>query len=82
MFSLVIKSDSIDGVERFCDSLKHFLLACSWGGYESLAFPVCTLEADPSYKSTTISRNLVRLYIGLEDPMLLKEDLMQALEKV
>lgn len=82
MFSLVVKSDSIDGVERFCDSLQHFLLACSWGGYESLAFPVCALEAAPSYKSTTVSRNLVRLYIGLEDPMLLKEDLMQALEKV
>jgi cystathionine beta-lyase/cystathionine gamma-synthase len=82
MFSLVINTDSSAGVERFCDSLKHFLIACSWGGYESLVFPVCGLASTPSYDNPLMPWNLVRVYVGLEDPQLLLADILQALDQV
>jgi len=82
MFSIAIKTDSKDGVERFCDSLEHFLIACSWGGYESLVFPVCGLATSPSYDNPLMPWNLVRIYIGIEDPEMLKKDLLKGLEKV
>ena len=82
MFSLVIQTPDTAGVERFCDALQHFLIACSWGGYESLVFPVCGLASTPSYDNPLMPWNLVRVYVGLEDPQLLLEDLLQALDKV
>jgi cystathionine beta-lyase/cystathionine gamma-synthase len=82
MFSIAIKTDDISGVERFCDALKHFLIACSWGSYESLVFPVCGLATTPSYNNPHLPWNLVRIYIGLEHIDLLLADLLQALEKV
>jgi cystathionine beta-lyase/cystathionine gamma-synthase len=82
MFSIAIRTDSKEGVERFCDSLEHFLIACSWGGYESLVFPVCGLASTPSYDNPLMPWNLVRIYIGIEDPEMLKQDLLRALEKV
>jgi len=82
MFSIAIKTEDIKGVERFCDALKNFLIACSWGSYESLVFPVCGLATTPSYNNPHLPWNLVRVYIGLEHADLLAEDLLQALEKV
>ena len=81
MFSITIKTDD-SGIERFCDSLKHFLIACSWGGYESLVFPVAGLAIPPEKRNPLIPGNLVRIYTGLEDPQLLLDDLLQALENV
>ena len=81
MFSIAIKTEDIKGVERFCDALKNFLIACSWGSYESLVFPVCGLATTPSYNNPHLPWNLVRVYIGLEHADLLAEDLLQALEK-
>lgn len=82
MFSIAIKTEDIKGVERFCDALKYFLIACSWGSYESLVFPVCGLATTPSYNNPHLPWNLVRVYVGLEHADLLLADLKQALEKV
>ena len=82
MFSLAIKTNDANGVERFCDNLNHFLLACSWGGYESLAFPVCGLAQSVSYTNSPVPWNLVRMYVGIEDPDMILQDLLQALDKV
>ena len=81
LISVRIKTDDVSGVERFCDALKRFLLAVSWGGYESLQFPICAL-AGPSGYQGEMPWDLVRLYVGLEDPALLIADLEQALGKV
>jgi cystathionine beta-lyase/cystathionine gamma-synthase len=62
--------------------LKHFLIACSWGGYESLVFPVCGLASSISYENKQIPWNLVRIYVGIEEAELLRDDLLQALDKV
>lgn len=40
LLSFVLKDATPDVIERFVDSLKHFTLAYSWGGFESLVMPV------------------------------------------
>jgi len=81
LLSIVIDATDVAGVERFCDNLKRFIMATSWGGYESLLFPLCALAASKSFENP-LPWNMVRLYIGLEDADLLIEDLKQALDKV
>jgi cystathionine beta-lyase/cystathionine gamma-synthase len=80
-FSIELRADSIEEVERFCNSLKRFLLACSWGSYESLIFPVCTLYTSANYP-TQLPWTMIRFYIGLEDAEVLIEDLRQAFEQM
>lgn len=76
MFSMLIKAKNIEEVEIFANSLKRFLFAVSWGGHESLVLPVCALP------NNSLPFNLMRFYIGLEDPELLMEDMNQAFEKI
>jgi len=82
MFSAQIKADDIAAVERFCNSLRYFLMACSWGGHESLIFPTCTLYDSQNYGATELPWNHIRFYVGLEEPDTIIEDLKKALEKV
>jgi cystathionine beta-lyase len=64
--------------EAFIDSLEHFGIGYSWGGYESLALPV-----DPQRTvSEPPAANLVRLHIGLEDPGDLIDDLARAFSRL
>lgn len=82
LFSVLLKADNIHQVETFCDSLRYFLLACSWGGHESLAFPSCALLTSQSYDNPHIKWNMIRFYVGLEEPEVLIGDLKQALDKI
>ncbi|MGL4596943.1 MAG: trans-sulfuration enzyme family protein, partial [Bacteroidia bacterium] len=79
LLSIELKAKDISEVEKFCDGLKRFLLATSWGGHESLCFPLCALKASASF-TNPLPWNLVRLYIGLEDKQVLESDLKQALD--
>ncbi|GIV39750.1 MAG: methionine gamma-lyase [Thermonema sp.] len=80
MFSFRLRANEMAEVERFCNRLQRFLLACSWGGYESLIFPACTLYGSANYQNPWLDWRLVRVYIGLEDADELIADLRQALE--
>lgn len=79
LFSVLLNVDSVEQVEKFCDGLNYFLMAASWGGYESLMFPVCALAASKSFENP-LPYNLVRFYVGLEDVDVLIADLSQALD--
>jgi cystathionine beta-lyase/cystathionine gamma-synthase len=81
-FTVLFKADSIEKMDAFCNRLKRFLMACSWGGYESLIFPTSVLYTSQNYSSTDLPWNLVRFYAGLEEPEVLLEDLAQALEAI
>jgi cystathionine beta-lyase len=81
LMSIELDAPDEAAVERFCDNLKTFLIAVSWGGYESLQWPVCALKG-PSGYYTDLPFTMVRLYIGLEDPEALIADLEQALSKI
>lgn len=81
-FSVLLKAADIAACERFCDVLQRFLLACSWGGHESLIFPICTLYQSQNYGETELPWNFIRFYAGLEDPEVLIADLAQALDQI
>jgi len=81
-FSIEIDAVSIEEVERFCNSLKRFLMAASWGSYESLIFPACTLYGSENYSSAPFHWSLIRFYIGLEEADVLIDDLQQAFHQI
>lgn len=82
MFSILLKAPDIAACERFCNALQRFLMACSWGGHESLVFPICTLYDSQNYSQTTLPWNFFRFYAGLEPAEVLIADLAQALDQV
>jgi cystathionine beta-lyase len=82
LFSIALKTNNMEEIERFCNSLKRFLIAVSWGSYESLIFPACvTLDAG-SYAQGAVGANMVRVSIGLDEPEVLMADLDQALQHI
>ncbi len=81
IFSVLLKLDG-NLIEKFVDSLDRFLLACSWGGHESLVFPAIAMLGIDDHPELKVPPNLVRFYIGLEDPEVLIEDIGQAFNKV
>ncbi len=78
----LLKVSSVDEIERFCNSLHHFLMAVSWGGHESLIFPSCAAIKREEFDIENINHRLVRFYIGLEDANYLIKDIEQALAKI
>lgn len=82
LFSILLKTDNMKNAENFFHKLRRFLFAVSWGGHESLVLPLCAFYNIAGYPNPPHPWNLVRFYIGLEDPDWLIEDLEQALEVV
>jgi len=80
LFSVTLKTKDVKKIERFCEGLKYFQMAVSWGGYESLVFPCCAfIERE---EAAELPINLVRFSIGLEDPYRLIKDLENGLKKL
>jgi cystathionine beta-lyase/cystathionine gamma-synthase len=84
LLTISVRADDVAGIERFCKAIKRFLMTVSWGGYESLMFPVCVVypPAAPLKPAGALPLSLVRLSIGLEEPEVLIADLEQALATV
>ena len=82
LFSFYLQADSLEKAEAFFNHLDRFLLAVSWGGHESLVLPAVAFYNIPGGGAPTMPWNLVRLYIGLEDPQWLIEGLERALAQV
>ena len=81
LFSFVFKEEiTSEQIDRFIESLTLYGLGFSWGGTHSLAVPYKLGETRPNWKLP--QRNVVRLYIGLEDTDDLIADLEQALAKM
>ncbi len=89
LFTFVLKTNKMGsppdcraGIVKFCESLRHIMMAVSWGGHESLIIPKCSgilpAEFDPANKE----HRYVRMYVGLEEPKYLTDDLGQALDKM
>ena len=80
LFSIVLKAKSVEEIEKFCNSLKRFLLAVSWGGHESLVIPSIIGFPAKDFDLANINHRIIRFYIGLEDPDYLIADLKKALD--
>lgn len=81
LMSVRLNAPDVLSVEHFCNGLERFLMAVSWGGHESLALPLCALGR-PQRPSDALPWDMVRLYIGLEDPDTLIADLDAALARI
>ena len=77
LFAFAIDGDDAARV-RLVDTLQHFGIGFSWGGFESLALPI-----DPERTRTAVPwrapGKMIRLQIGLEDPADLIADLARGL---
>jgi cystathionine beta-lyase/cystathionine gamma-synthase len=82
LFSIVLKDIDLVKIETFCNSLKHILMAVSWGGYESLIIPACAGISKADFDSSNNRHVLIRIYVGLEEADYLIADLEQALSKI
>ncbi len=82
MFTLALDVKTSEEIEKFCNSLKRFLMAVSWGGHESLVFPVCATMPKENFDASNTDHKLVRFYVGLEDPKVLIKDIEQAMEEI
>ncbi len=80
-FSVLLKTTDVSQIDLFCDSLHRFLMAASWGGHESLIYPVAASYNSGNYR-LELPINMIRFYIGLEEPQVLLEDLEQALGRI
>ncbi len=78
----LLRVSSVNEIENFCNSLKHFLMAVSWGGHESLVFPTCAAIRREDFDVENINHRLVRFYCGLEDAEYLMSDIEQAFRKL
>lgn len=81
LFAIVLASQDPRSSTVFAEALSLFGLGFSWGGFESLVLP-----GNPA-GSRTATRwdepgRLVRIAVGLEEPVDLEADLEQALAKV
>ncbi|MBO9657808.1 MAG: PLP-dependent transferase [Chitinophagaceae bacterium] len=81
LMTLVLKTNNRQSIVTFCESLKHILMAVSWGGHESLVIPKCAGIPAASFDPSNPEHRYVRLYIGLEEPAYIIEDLRQALAR-
>jgi len=82
LFSFSLKDSSLKKIEKFCDQLQHILLAVSWGGHESLILPAIASLSKPNYSKSTKNDQLIRMYVGLEEPDYLINDLKQSLNNL
>jgi cystathionine beta-lyase/cystathionine gamma-synthase len=79
LFCFTIKAKTVDGIERFCEGLQHILMAVSWGGHESLIIPGCASISKSDFDPANIDHRMMRMYVGLEEPEYLIEDLQRGL---
>ena len=81
LMGLKIKSNNINSVRKFVNSLKLFGYGYSWGGFESLVLHQEFRETgNRKYMNLDKDEHLVRLHIGLEDPSDLILDIKQAIK--
>ena len=77
-----VTASTIAQIETFCESFQHILMAVSWGGYESLILPKCAGMQSDQFDAENPAHRSLRIYIGLEEPDYLKQDLLRAFNSI
>jgi cystathionine beta-lyase/cystathionine gamma-synthase len=78
LISFFVKAGKRQEIVRFCENLKHIMMAVSWGGHESLILPRCASMEDADFDPENEEHRMLRIYIGLESADYLTEDLDQS----
>lgn len=79
LITIKLKAKDKESVIRFVNQIERFLMAVSWGGYESLMIPSIVFHDIPGIPDSPIHWSMVRLYVGLESAEYLISDLEEAL---
>ncbi len=82
LLTFTLKNGTALSITKFCESLKHILIAVSWGGHESLVIPKIASIDPKHFDSKNEEHQYIRMYVGLEDAGYLIDDLKQALNGV
>lgn len=80
LFSFSLDTDDRREVAAFLDSLRHFRIAVSWGGFESLAIAPALTTEESVRRTMGVPVGLVRLSVGLEPAATLIDDLARSLD--
>jgi cystathionine beta-lyase/cystathionine gamma-synthase len=81
LLSFYVKAAGMEPIVHFCESLRHIMMAVSWGGHESLILPRCAGIEPSVFDQSNNEHRMLRLYTGLEDADYLIADLEQAFLK-
>jgi cystathionine beta-lyase/cystathionine gamma-synthase len=81
LLSFYVRATEMGQIVRLCESLRHIMMAVSWGGHESLILPRCATLDPGQFDPSNDEHRMLRLYTGLEDPGYLIADLEQAFLK-
>lgn len=82
LFTFTLTGGTVSRITKFCESLKHILMAVSWGGHESLILPKCAGIDPAKFDESNPGHQYIRMYVGLENASYLTSDLSQALEAI
>jgi cystathionine beta-lyase/cystathionine gamma-synthase len=82
LFTFILKTNKMETIVKFCESLQHIMMAVSWGGYESLVIPKCAGLKPGDFNAANKEHRYIRMYVGLEDAEYLIKDLEEALKAV
>lgn len=81
LFSLILKRSSKKAIAAMMDSMTHFKMGFSWGGFESLILPVDSSVTQRTVRPWQDNHKIIRLHIGLENPQDLIQDLSSGLQR-
>jgi cystathionine beta-lyase/cystathionine gamma-synthase len=79
LITVRLKAPDKESVLQVISNIRKFLIAVSWGGYESLMIPSIVFHDMPGLPDSPIHWSTIRFYVGLEDAEELQADLDQAL---
>ena len=82
LLTIVMKAEKMEQIVTFCESLRHILMAVSWGGHESLAIPRCASLQPDAFNAADREHRMIRFYVGLEEAEYLVADIEQAFAAV
>lgn len=79
LLTVVLKYQTAQAIEDFCNRLQHIRMAVSWGGHESLIIPAVAGMPPEHFDPDQPRHRMCRLYVGLEEASFIIADLEQAL---
>ncbi|MGZ8550455.1 MAG: trans-sulfuration enzyme family protein [Chitinophagaceae bacterium] len=82
LLTFILKTKKREDIIRLCESFKHFMMAVSWGGHESLVLPKCASISATDFDPSNPEHRSIRMYTGLEDPAYLVSDLDRAFANI
>ena len=82
LFTFTIRNGTMESITKFSESLKHILMAVSWGGHESLILPKCAGIKPGEFDRNNEQHQYIRMYVGLEDASYIINDVDRALSSV